>query len=935
VEPEPPESRRRVAVVVGDVTMDWNLATIDRSRGGAADTTQAHWQAGGTALLGALLEAVAAPLRFTVLHVGHVVEERDNRFRHSYAVWSRFPYARGANEPHVWRVEKFLGLDRRDPAEGAAAVAEWKRVHDDLAEADLVVLDDAALGFRDDDGLWPKALEATQAGAPWVLLKMARPVADGKLWEHLLRTGPGRVIAVITIDDLRLSEVRISRELSWERTAEDLAWELTHNPRVNALSHCAHVVVSLDSGGALLVSSSRTEEAAGVERPPRCVLFYDPLVIEGTWADEHPGGVVGYTSCLAAGIAREIMLAQDDPDVARGIQHGLAAMRELHRRGYGTDDHGAPARLAFPLEEIASVLAADGAPFEQVEVPPAPVGALLQPGAQAEPGTAHPWTILRDACEGRLGGVAREIALKGVRAAVGGVPLGQFGKLVTVDRAEIEGLRAISALVREYSRQHETRPLSIAVFGPPGAGKSFAVEQVATSVLPDEVEELKFNLSQFNGPAELNGALHQVRDKALDGKLPLVFWDEFDTTLHGREGSERLGWLRHFLVPMQDGTFQEGQITHPIGRAVFVFAGGVYGSMREFQTQEPGEFKEVKGPDFVSRLKGYVDVVGPNPRGNDPDEDPYFIVRRAILLRSILERNRPGLFRDEDGHRRLRIDSGVLRAFLETREYRHGVRSLESIVAMSSLSGKGHFERSCLPADPQLDLHVDKDDFLALVQRLDAEGELLERLAEGVHVVFCEKLLDAEFVWGEPTNDYLLRHGLLRRFADEMDERRAADRAKTNPALVPYEKLPSNLQEQNRNHARDIPNKLVLAGYIMRPARSENVEVVFAGGELDTLELLAEQEHERWLWEKLHAGWRWGPERDQERKENPALVPWERLTDEEQRARYGAFAELVGDGPLPDDVREWDRALVAGIPKVLAVAGYTVMKHTPDGRSST
>jgi exodeoxyribonuclease-5 len=38
----------------------------------------------------------------------------------------------------------------------------------------------------------------------------------------------------------------------------------------------------------------------------------------------------------------------------------------------------------------------------------------------------------------------------------------------------------------------------------------------------------------------------------------LVFWDEFDSALD----NQPLAWLRHFLAPMQDGAFQEGQIVH-------------------------------------------------------------------------------------------------------------------------------------------------------------------------------------------------------------------------------------------------------------------------------------------------------------------------------------------------------------------------------------
>ena len=108
-----------------------------------------------------------------------------------------------------------------------------------------------------------------------------------------------------------------------------------------------------------------------------------------------------------------------------------------------------------------------------------------------------------------------------------------------------------------------------------------------------------------------------MRDIGLSGKIPLVFWDEFDTSLE----ETPLGWLRYFLAPMQDGKFQEGQINHPIGRAIFVFAGGTSSSMAEFDKGTEENFKSAKGPDFVSRLKGYINVLGPNPvkgRAGDP-----------------------------------------------------------------------------------------------------------------------------------------------------------------------------------------------------------------------------------------------------------------------------------------------------------------------------
>ena len=114
----------------------------------------------------------------------------------------------------------------------------------------------------------------------------------------------------------------------------------------------------------------------------------------------------------------------------------------------------------------------------------------------------------------------------------------------------------------------------------------------------------------------------------------------------------------------------------------------------------------------MSRLKGYLDVLGPNPEGGAA-ADPYFVLRRALLLRSVLQRSAPTVF----AGKALRIDEGVLRALLEVGRYHHGMRSMEAVVAMSTLAGKTKFERSSLPPEHQLALHVDGDEFLALVGR--------------------------------------------------------------------------------------------------------------------------------------------------------------------------------------------------------------------------
>jgi hypothetical protein len=394
--------------------------------------------------------------------------------------------------------------------------------------------------------------------------------------------------------------------------------------------------------------------------------------------------------------------------------------------------------------------------------------------------------------------------------------------------------------------------------------------------LPGQIEVREFNLSQFSATGDLISALHQVRDIGLSGKIPLIFWDEFDTTFNGIP----LGWLRYFLAPMQDGRFQEGQIVHPIGRSIFIFAGGTATTMGDFGKGMPeNDFRAAKGPDFVSRLKGYVNILGPNPVTSYEDvpfQDLYFVLRRAILLRSILKRSAPDLF--EKG--RLNMDSGVLRALLNTKIYRHGVRSIESILSMSPLYGKKSFERSSLPSEVQLNLHVDGQDFLALVQQIELEGDGLEKLAEAVHDSFCEEL---------KTKGY--------RYGPQMD-----DQKKTHPNLRKYEELSEELKIQNRNNVRDIPTKLAYAGYIMIPARSNEPPFNFPG---KALEHLAQKEHERFVKAKREEGWSFAPETDRVKKKHRSLIPWEKL---------------------PESEKEKDRDMVRDIPKILARAGYAIVK---------
>jgi hypothetical protein len=908
--------KEKSIVVAGDVALDWqfvNMPELYKSK-----TTNEHlparifWHLGGSLLLTELIAEIIKNHKVEKEHWtlhGVTIDPAsicpdDDRYINSYASWALFPRTSSAEDskkPSIWRVKEFLGVSQ---AVNPAA----RKLDSDSPSPDIIVLDDANLGFRDDRGQWPQAISNPGKDAsqrPWIVVKMAKPLVQGKLWKELYENWADRLIVILSVKDLRRSEVQISSELSWERTAQDVAWEMVYNPRINTISRCENVIVSFNAAGAIWLKKNppRAGEKEGDIISPKCKLIFDPLVIEGMWEQNHPGHMIGYNTCLTASIVHELMVHPGNPDIPTGIKTGLCALRQLHEEGYEYQDPDLPrGKIIFPFTRIAQYLGScEGKTFgdSEVQFPTRLLDSEVGPDDR-KPIIPGIWTILQQQQVGanELESLAAQILSYGAEAVLKDVPLGKFGDLLTVDRREIESFRSIRSLVNEYcSQEKPKRPLSIAVFGPPGSGKSFGITQVAKSLRPDEIKEITFNLSQFASKEELASAFHQVRDLNLAGKIPLVFWDEFDSVFE----KDKFGWLRHFLVPMQDGQFMEGQFMHPLGKAIFVFAGGVCHSIEDFVREAEG-LREAKAPDFISRLRGYVNILGANPPEKEKEKnvaDPFYKVRRAILLRSLLWQNAKQIFEGRNPKGKLNIDTSVLRALLKTRQYKHGARSMEAVIGMSNLAGKTHFDQSSLPSEAQLDLHVDGQDFLSLVREIILEGDTLEHLAEINHAIFCEGLRIRGFTLGERDNI-----------------------KKTHPLLRPYGEIPENYKESNRNAVRSIAEKLKKVGFIMIQGRSNEPPFDFPGTDLD---LLAEMEHDRYMRDAIAKGWRYGLVNDEKEKTNPTLLPWIKMTEEELKQRYPDIADKLGTEALSEDEKQKDRRQIKGYPEILRRAGYTIV----------
>lgn len=869
---------RSTILVSGDVVVDHHLYEGERGtpttehRRGVID-----WrETGGAALLTrtlahAFTEAkddswdVQLGIRTPTVHgkpCGH----------HAYAVWTPVGRSRKDDKAKVWRTRLVMGYGHADGSNSSPCTEHSPRPLPDLPRPDILILDDAGSEFRlraQQEG-W---LLPTGSAVPpeWILLKMSRPIAQGDLWHELLARFADRLVCVVTADGLRHECVGISRGLSWERTVEDVRDALATNPVLAGLSRCRHLVVSFSSDGALWID--RPDDAA-----PRAALVFDAGSAEGERDARVEGTAMGYSApmmaALALALARHLKPPKDGapaerPDFGAALEAGLAGGCNLFDLGHGLVGNDPP--QGYPAKRLAAEILKPGVSFARMEIAwPGPGGTVPDP---------QPWMIvessqrpLGSATRPSLAGLARQVVLQGY-PALKRLPHATFGKLVTADRGEIETLRNMRRLILDYcAEKNPKKPLSLGIFGPPGAGKSFGVRQIANEVLGEEAWR-EFNLSQFPGPADLNGAFHEVRDLVLSGKTPVVFWDEFD--------SRGYFWLQYLLAPMQDGRFQEGQLNHAIGRCVFVFAGGTSPTFEAFGPDpQDGDalrkFKLLKGPDFHSRLDAYYDVAGPNPRKLPRSEalDPSDVcapLRRALMIRGILKC---------DPEERLDFDSDLLDALLQVPGYKHGSRSLEKLVALLRSAKGGPIRRSSLPAAAQLAMHVDQAAFVVRLNRNQGfkMSQSIETMAEGIHETW-RALAKKEGWTMQPHLDR------------------------------PYGELAEIDKEDNRAAARRIPEVLALAGlgvdvdkHAGPPDEAALAEIIV---HLEHhLERLAEAEHDGWMAQRLRNGWRHGTPRDDPKKIHNLLIPY---------------------ADLPAKEKDKDRNSVRHFPDMVAKAGYRIV----------
>ena len=91
--------------------------------------------------------------------------------------------------------------------------------------------------------------------------------------------------------------------------------------------------------------------------------------------------------------------------------------------------------------------------------------------------------------------------------------------------------------------------------------------------------------------------------------------------------------------------------------------------------------------------------------------------------------------------------------------------------------------------------------------------------------------------------------------------------------------------------------------YEPKPIATSNAQL--PGEILELVERLAENTHDIYVRQRLADGWRYGPERNDAKKENPALVPYQEL---------------------PESEKEYDRQMAVETLKAIIALGYRIEK---------
>jgi len=123
-----------------------------------------------------------------------------------------------------------------------------------------------------------------------------------------------------------------------------------------------------------------------------------------------------------------------------------------------------------------------------------------------------------------------------------------------------------------------------------------------------------------------------------------------------------------------------------------------------------------------------------------------------------------------------------------------------------------------------------------------------------------------------------------------------------DPTMVPWDELRDDIKNSKRHQGVYASKILNECGYGIRSGKRVMKDPGFTDEEI---EKMAKIEHGRWIIERLKSGWKYGTNRDPERKISPYFIPFNELSDE---------------------VKEYDRVIIRRFPKLFKKLGMEIYK---------
>ena len=316
-----------------------------------------------------------------------------------------------------------------------------------------------------------------------------------------------RAIVVLTADSLRKSGLRIVEYGHLEQAVGDVVGQLGQTPLSEFAQRCRHIVVSNQESALLHVVAPEDSGARGpIHGSIHICPNWDKLA-QGDHARYGfmPGKLWIVLTAIVMKVHRQMLGEVGGPaplapwDLGPALRLAIVAFNRYARDGFDRDapfdsikdalSYSTRTALRKTVEDRERQFLISSLTFDirdRNDVKWSRLGALIKSNGGEE---ATLYRIVEDGVDAAFRGKEQEPNAATKSEGIGGYPwfpgyaidcpYAEFGDIKLIDEREITSFVSLSKLIEKYLRDDSwTKPLSIAVLGAHGSGKSFAVKEI-------------------------------------------------------------------------------------------------------------------------------------------------------------------------------------------------------------------------------------------------------------------------------------------------------------------------------------------------------------------------------------------------------------------------------------------------------------------------